>query len=192
MFNEFIDKFPAGFSLNNDTTYSFQLSRRNPTELHSSGWGHPQHSAVTFLLQKSYLKAKTQLKTPTKPNCFLQNSPSFTPSTVMKTSSAMGAALSHKDGCMKLGSVGTSPIKGACRAPSTGTKKSSFLGRSCHSWVVLCLNNLADLPRKAFHSLYANLSPKAKMHSSSAKDLHTFLNPVWNRVLHRCKIKGVI
>lgn len=40
------------------------------------------------------------------------------------------------------------------------------------------LNNLAYLPLKALHSLYANLRPKAKVHSSSAKDADTFLNPV--------------
>lgn len=87
MFNEFIDKFPAGYSLNKDPTYSFQLSRSSPTELDSSGLLHPQHSAVTFLLQKSYLKAKTQLKTPTKSHCFLQNAPRFSPGKVMNGSS---------------------------------------------------------------------------------------------------------
>lgn len=54
------------------------------------------------------------------------------------------------------------------------------------------LNNLADLPSKAFHSLYANLSPKAKLHSSLAKDVHTSSNPVLYGAWHRCKIKGVI
>lgn len=38
------------------------------------------------------------------------------------------------------------------------------------------LNNLADLPLKASPSLYANLSPKAKIRSS-AKDVPTFLKP---------------
>lgn len=55
------------------------------------------------------------------------------------------------------------------------------------------LNNLADLPRKALQSLYANLSPKAKKAFFSSKRRTLLPEPsAALRVLLRCKITGVI
>lgn len=86
VFNEFIDQFPANFRLRKDFTYFSQLFRRSLSELKSTGLVHPQHLAATFLLQKSYLEANTQRKTPTKSICFLHNSPRRATSKVTTTS----------------------------------------------------------------------------------------------------------
>lgn len=133
MFDEFIDRFPADFCLNEDSTYSYQPSRRSLTELGGSGLVHTQHSAGTFLLRKPYLKAKTHLKTLLGLNL---GELGFV--TALSISSATGGALSHEDFRVlhNLGPAGPAPVKGACSAPSAGLWKSSSLGRSCHAWVV--------------------------------------------------------
>lgn len=89
LFDEFIDRFPADFSLNKDSTYSYQPSRRSLSELGGSGLVHTQHSAGAFLLRKPYLKAKTHLKTLLGLNL---GELGFV--TVLSISSATGGALS--------------------------------------------------------------------------------------------------
>lgn len=178
--NELTDEFPTEFTLNKDPTYSFQLLGRSPTERGSSGLVHPLHSAVTFFIQKSSLEAKTQLKAPTKSSYVLQNSLRFTPSKAMKTSSAMGTALSHQDfGVLhKPGISEDFTHKGSLQITIYLAPKSLLcLVGPVMLGLFYVLNNLAYLALKADHSLYANLSPKAKVNSPSAKGVHTFLTP---------------